>query len=1174
MRVRRLDLTRFGVFTGHALDFGAAGDAPDLHIIHGPNEAGKSTLRAALSDLLFGIPAQSDFAFLHDYKAMEIGGTLETGGQSVAWRRLKRRKDDLISGDDQPANRALLDAALGGMDRETFELMFSLDGETLKKGGEELYRSRGRLGEALFAATSGLSSISAKLDEVRGEAEAFFKPRGKKQRLSDLKRELEQVDAALKEVAVSAPQYRKLIEARKEARAAHAEAKQEAEALRKRLKQIERWQGAMRDWAMLRIKRENLAPLRDVPEIPDETAVRIHELVEQAARLHRDIEQGETELDRLTRERDALAPDETMLGEAERIDRLIRLEDRFNEARDRLPGREADLAGERARISMTLERLGVDPAGDPRALLLPAPLAGKFDALLRSHEGVTATAQTAKQEAEKARDALAELKEGLKTLGDPVDAAVMHQLRTAAREARDVVNIAHLEETSNSALAARDEALAALAPWTGTADALRALITPDTGQLAHLAEERATLIETRDQAERQREEQTTRAARLREKMAALKKATGVLSDDELSDKRDARDTAWGAHRAAIEEGALGAIAGTADAFEAAMAIDDAARTQREAHRDEAAQLRQLAIDVAEAEAAATRTANERDAANEALTALQASVDEISATLGLPAGWAPAQIEDWLDRRKQAIAKQENCSDLQARLEAQQTARTELQKRLSAALSETSAGPVDGIDLPALLDFAEAVAQTSEAREVKREQRREEYARAKAQCKARERRLDEATAAQAAWTARWRELLGQCWLGAEGMERQPGEVRGMLALLDDLRGGVERAQTLEQDISRWRRLEADFLALCSDVCAATGTALDETNPGNALTALREGLDVARDQRAKREQTAGEIARLQENLNRARRERETINGELASLCERFGAVDVDALSAAIASAREKAAITRDIAEREETLRAAFDGQPVAEIEQELSGCDADELAADAQALEGEIAARDDRLKHLYYDMKKAEEQVGAVGADEKAAELGERRRLVLLQIEEETGRYLRLMAGVAAAEAALRLYRDKHRSAMMLNAAQRFRRITGGRFTDLQARPDKDGETLVAIKADGGSLLVDGMSDGTRDQLYLALRMAGYQEYAATREPLPFIADDIMQSFDDDRARAAFAMLADISRMGQVIYLTHHAHLRDLARETVDGVTIHELPAPGAAAPVAAMSELAE
>jgi len=48
----------------------------------------------------------------------------------------------------------------------------------------------------------------------------------------------------------------------------------------------------------------------------------------------------------------------------------------------------------------------------------------------------------------------------------------------------------------------------------------------------------------------------------------------------------------------------------------------------------------------------------------------------------------------------------------------------------------------------------------------------------------------------------------------------------------------------------------------------------------------------------------------------------------------------------------------------------------------------------------------------------------------------------------------------------------------------------------------------------------MSKGTRFQLYLALRVAGYHEFASSRRPVPFIADDIMETFDDFRAEEAF------------------------------------------------------
>ncbi|TJW67441.1 MAG: hypothetical protein E5V29_18225, partial [Mesorhizobium sp.] len=66
MRIRRLDLTRYGKFTDHTIDFAERTKGnPDLHIVYGPNEAGKSTALAAVLDLLFGIEMRSPYGFLH-----------------------------------------------------------------------------------------------------------------------------------------------------------------------------------------------------------------------------------------------------------------------------------------------------------------------------------------------------------------------------------------------------------------------------------------------------------------------------------------------------------------------------------------------------------------------------------------------------------------------------------------------------------------------------------------------------------------------------------------------------------------------------------------------------------------------------------------------------------------------------------------------------------------------------------------------------------------------------------------------------------------------------------------------------------------------------------------------------------------------------------------------------
>ncbi len=70
MRFSRLDLIRYGKFTDHSIELSNSNDAgqPDFHLIVGPNEAGKSTICNAISDLLFGIEVRTRYDFLHNKK--------------------------------------------------------------------------------------------------------------------------------------------------------------------------------------------------------------------------------------------------------------------------------------------------------------------------------------------------------------------------------------------------------------------------------------------------------------------------------------------------------------------------------------------------------------------------------------------------------------------------------------------------------------------------------------------------------------------------------------------------------------------------------------------------------------------------------------------------------------------------------------------------------------------------------------------------------------------------------------------------------------------------------------------------------------------------------------------------------------------------------------------------
>lgn len=142
--------------------------------------------------------------------------------------------------------------------------------------------------------------------------------------------------------------------------------------------------------------------------------------------------------------------------------------------------------------------------------------------------------------------------------------------------------------------------------------------------------------------------------------------------------------------------------------------------------------------------------------------------------------------------------------------------------------------------------------------------------------------------------------------------------------------------------------------------------------------------------------------------------------------------------------------------------------------------------------------------------------------------------------------------------------------MTKASEAFRTISRGAYTGVAAQPSRDGEVLIAISAHGGSKSADELSKGARFQLYLALRVAGYFEFVANRPPIPFIADDIMETFDDFRAEEAFRLFAQMAEHGQVIYLTHHRHLTEIAQKVCPGVLLHDLETIQSSLPVKAMA----
>ncbi|MDP3429516.1 MAG: AAA family ATPase, partial [Desulfomicrobium sp.] len=150
MKIRRLLLKAYGPFSDRELDF--ASSLPGLHIVHGPNEAGKSSALRALQALLFGFPPRTGDNFLHAYDQLLVGGCLlRADGRELSFFRRKKNKNDLFDAKDQPLSADTLVPFLQGVGKDIFSSQFGIDHETLVRGGQGILQQEGEIGQALFA---------------------------------------------------------------------------------------------------------------------------------------------------------------------------------------------------------------------------------------------------------------------------------------------------------------------------------------------------------------------------------------------------------------------------------------------------------------------------------------------------------------------------------------------------------------------------------------------------------------------------------------------------------------------------------------------------------------------------------------------------------------------------------------------------------------------------------------------------------------------------------------------------------------------------------------------------------------------------------------------------------------------------------------------------------------
>ena len=335
-------------------------------------------------------------------------------------------------------------------------------------------------------------------------------------------------------------------------------------------------------------------------------------------------------------------------------------------------------------------------------------------------------------------------------------------------------------------------------------------------------------------------------------------------------------------------------------------------------------------------------------------------------------------------------------------------------------------------------------------------------------------------------------------------------------------------------------------------------VDRVAPGLRSSSAQELLARLAEKLAAARRDSDACRRLRESVTKSARLRqdlvvksEKLAAALKDGCEVLGVAGIAELSGAVERLTARHQYESDQAALRRELHEIADALDEDTLRREREGVNLD-------LLPGEIEREEVRQKQLLEDVTEAsaahhqaQAHLDALTKDSNAAAAAAERAEANAELLSIAERWLLRAAASRLAARAIERHRVLVQDPLIGEAGKLFATATGDAFAGLGIDyGDDDQPILVARRTDGEQVRVEGLSEGTRDQLFLALRLALLDRRPS--EPMPFIGDDLLASFDERRTLATLCLLASAGQRRQIILFTHHRHVVDLAKSIQDQV----------------------
>ncbi|MFZ3116431.1 MAG: AAA family ATPase [Syntrophales bacterium] len=1151
MRFDRLQIPAFGPFTNLDLNFSVQGG--DLHVIYGSNEAGKSSLLRAFRDLLFGIHGQSPDNFLHDYKKLRIMAEIvNRAGERLTFQRRKGNKNTLLDAAGNELPDSALGPYLGSVDQDYFSTMFGLGTKELREGAEQLLLGKGDIGNALFSASMGGTPVQLVLAALIEESEHLFKGRATTNvSVRPAANEYKELLRKSREAVVSPEAWEKMEKNFATAEENKTRLEGEIVACTRDLEWLSRCEDALPTVGCLS---EEMRRLELLPLMPDVSS----DFVERARTARNAASEAGAEVKRLTSQitklEEQLADCQTSpaaLAEADALDRLHQDLGVYRERKNSLVDLETELAGLAEALRIGMQNL--EMTADLSCL-----------ETLRLSSAVRLACEEAADNLQKALDELEKNKEkteDLKTQIKTREAQLQALPDTDLTKLRDALAVAAAATEANKTLVASEAEAKRLdhevrdlhRNLTGAPkdlDMTGALAVPTKATIRRISDEMAGITRDIKSDETKCREGKKQMESLQAELGRMERRGELPSEQALRKAREHRDHGWSLVLAEWKG------TGNREEFMPGTPLEEAF-PQTIVHADDIADhLREQAEAVAQAEEkrfqiSQSEKHNQETEGN--IAALQSKLQECQTAweaTWLPCGitpQAPAEMEEWheawstfKDLLRQLRIAEEACRQKNNQVR-------EAKVQLAAVLSES-----EEKEFTLLFDKARRQVQEGEQAAGRKIEVMNQLRGLKSSLQTLEQNNTRFATAVEVAMEKWEQQVQ-----IVGMPKNisPKSGLGLLQERKELLVKFDSWKKTSPTLVRTKEAMGQYEQAVREKALVLGAKGDTTETQEID--LWKMLGKARTAQTRHDQIVGQIEDANNTLEESQASSTQALQALDELIHLAKLETVEALEPLLANLESRNQAQGQITTLRSTLSGLARGQTVDDFLARIRGEDMEALPQRKDTLQRQKLEKEATLQTVrdaVFELKSQRQKLEAAG--DEAANYRQQAELYAARLQEDASHFVHLRLATHFLQTQIERFRKENQGPLLKKSGQVFQSITRGAFGGLDAEFNADDTPiLVGLRPDQPSVPIEGMSDGSRDQLYLALRLAALDRYLEQHEPMPLILDDLLITCDNDRAAAILPQLATLAQRTQIFLFTHHDHLVELCRKTLGEDTFH-------------------